>query len=39
MYIKHCIYNYMILAFSDDIGKKPASPARGSRQRLHAGER
>ena len=27
-----------ILDFPADIGRKPASPARGSRQLLHAGE-
>ena len=27
-----------LLAFPADIGRKPASPARGSRQRLHTGE-
>ena len=33
-----CIINNSI-AFPADIGRKPASPARGSRQCLHAGER
>ena len=30
--------NNPILAFPADIGKNPASPVRGSRQRLQAGE-
>jgi hypothetical protein len=30
--------NYKLLAFPANIGGKPTSPARGSRQRLHAGE-
>ena len=30
---------YLLLAFPADIGRKPASPARGSRQRLHPGYR
>ena len=29
------VYIYNKLAFSADIGRKPASPARGSRKRLH----
>ena len=29
---------YTILAFPADIGRKPASPARGHRQRVHAGK-
>ena len=29
---------YNILAFPADIGRKPALPASGSRQHLHAGE-
>ena len=29
----------IVLAFPADIGRKPASPVRGSRQRLHAGDR
>ena len=34
-----CITIIYRLAFPADIGRKPVSPARGSRQRLHAGER
>ena len=34
----HTFQHYFeLLAFPADIGRKPASPARGSRQRLHAG--
>ena len=38
--IPYRCYNWkpiLILAFPADIGRKPVSPARGSRQRLHAG--
>ena len=31
-------FNYITLAFPADIGRKPASPVRESRQRFHAGE-
>ena len=33
------MFNMFKLAFPADIGRKQASPARGSWQRLHAGER
>ena len=36
--VYNILYIIILLAFPADIGRKPASPARGSRQCLQGGE-